>query len=338
MTGGTMKIHDAARAVAASRAEARVVRYRELRPCRNAFIDTRSPGSDRKENFTIIGPGVAENPEQHVHITEPHGFNIGGARQPPGCLNSQHSHETIEVFYVHSGRWRFMSGETARDGEVFLSPGDLISIPTRIFRGFENVGDDIGFLWAILGGDDPGRVMWAPYVFDMARDFGLVLLDDGSLIDTTKGEVIPPGRRPMPVTTRAQIDALTRADSAMLERIVVRSSAERPPGEFSVIRGARQRRLVGAAPIDWPHGCNVSELRLAPGAVVPPHRLTVADVWFVQSGEVTVGIDGEPVLCGPGDTITLPPGSRRSVECALGSPATLVLVRGGDTPPSPDWS
>jgi mannose-6-phosphate isomerase-like protein (cupin superfamily) len=329
--------HDSARAVATGRAEARVVRYRDLQPCLNAFIDTRSPGSDRKENFTIIGPGVAENPDQHVHITEPHGFNIGGARQPPGCLNSQHSHETAEVFYVHTGRWRFMSGEKARDGEVFLSPGDLISIPTRIFRGFENVGDDAGFLWAVLGGDDPGRVMWAPYVFDMARDFGLVLLDDGSLIDTTKGESVPPDRGPMPVTTQAQVDAMTRADNAMLERIVVRASAARPACEFAAIRGVEQRRLVGEGPIDWPHGFTVSELRLAPGAALPPHRLAVADVWFVQSGEVMAYIDGEPVPCGPGDTITFPAGSRRSVENGRGSAATLVLVRGGDAPPSPSW-
>jgi len=39
----------------------RLVRYSELKPCINAFIDARSPGSDKKENFTIIGPGVAEN-------------------------------------------------------------------------------------------------------------------------------------------------------------------------------------------------------------------------------------------------------------------------------------
>ena len=59
---------------------ARLVRYGELVPCRTAFIDTRTPGSEEKENFTIIGPGVAENPDQHVHIREPHGFNIGAAR------------------------------------------------------------------------------------------------------------------------------------------------------------------------------------------------------------------------------------------------------------------
>ena len=63
--------------------EARVVRYADLRPCYNAFIDTRTPGSQAKENFTVIGPGVSETPDQYVHIAEPHGFNIGGARQPP---------------------------------------------------------------------------------------------------------------------------------------------------------------------------------------------------------------------------------------------------------------
>ena len=32
-----------------------VVRYGDLKPCRTAFIDAHTPGSDRKENFTIVG-------------------------------------------------------------------------------------------------------------------------------------------------------------------------------------------------------------------------------------------------------------------------------------------
>jgi mannose-6-phosphate isomerase-like protein (cupin superfamily) len=107
----------------------RLVRYDDLIPCKNAFIDTRSPGSDQKENFTIIGPGVAENPNQHVHISIPHGFNIGGARQPAGCLNSQHSHLTEEIFVVHSGTWAFYTGVDGKDAKVILNEGDIISIP-----------------------------------------------------------------------------------------------------------------------------------------------------------------------------------------------------------------
>lgn len=314
-------------------AEQRIVRYRDLVPCRDAFIDTRSPGSDRKENFTIIGPGVAENPEQFVHISEPHGFNIGGARQPPGCLNSQHSHETVEVFYVHTGQWRFMTGEHADDGEVRLGPGDLISIPTRMFRGFENVGEDTGFLWAVLGGDDAGHVLWAPYVFDMARDYGLVLLENGSLVDTAKGEVVPEGARIMPVTSREQIAALARADSAQLEACVLRGESVRPGGLFAGEPGVAERLLVGAAPIDWPHGFTITESRLAAGSALPRHRLDVADVWFVQQGALEIALGEALTRCGPGDTITVPRRTERAVRNTGEGEAVLVQVRGGDALP-----
>lgn len=315
--------------------EHRIVRYADLVPCRDAFIDTRSPGSDQKENFTIIGPGVAENPNQHVHINEPHGFNIGGARQPPRCLNSQHSHDTAEVFYVHSGRWRFMTGEHGTDGEVFMGPGDLISIPTRLFRGFENVGEDTGFLWAVLGGDDAGHVMWAPYVFEMARDYGLVLLEDGTLIDTTKGEVVPPGARLMPETTVQQVAALVQVDSSALARCVIPADMPRPAALHTATPGISERLLIGAAPIDWPHGFTVSEIALDPAARVAPHRLAVADVWFVQEGDVAVTINGKTAACSAGDTITVPRGAARSLANHGSTVARMVQVRGGDALPAP---
>ena len=65
--------------------ERRLVRYADLKGLRNAFIDARTPGSDRKENFTIIGPGVSENPAQVVHIPEAHGFNERRTRPGKAC-------------------------------------------------------------------------------------------------------------------------------------------------------------------------------------------------------------------------------------------------------------
>ena len=117
--------------------EKRLVHYADLKGLRNAFIDARTPGSDRKENFTIIGPGVSENPAQVVHIPEPHGFNIGAARQPFGCTNSQHSHLTAETFVVHTGKWRFVFGPDKTDGYIDVEPGDVATVPTHMFRGFE---------------------------------------------------------------------------------------------------------------------------------------------------------------------------------------------------------
>ena len=172
--------------------ESRLVRYGELIPCKTAFIDTHTPGSNQKENFTIIGSGVSENPEQHVHINIPHGFNIGAAGQPPKCNNSLHSHRTAEVFFVLSGRWRFFWGRYGNAGEVILEKGDIFNIPTGIFRGFENIGDGYGMLMAILGGDDAGGgVIWAPEVLLEAKKHGLILSEKGKIYDTLKGQKIP---------------------------------------------------------------------------------------------------------------------------------------------------
>ena len=47
-----------------------IVRYADLKPCKTAFIDAHTPGSNQKENFTIIGSGVSESPDQLslIHI------------------------------------------------------------------------------------------------------------------------------------------------------------------------------------------------------------------------------------------------------------------------------
>ena len=109
--------------------EDRIVRYGDLQPCKTAFIDAHTPGSDQKENFTIIGGGVSESPDQHVHISIPHGFNIGAAGQPPRVRNSLHDHHTAEAFFVLKGTWRFFWGRWGDAGEVVLQEGDIVWVP-----------------------------------------------------------------------------------------------------------------------------------------------------------------------------------------------------------------
>ncbi len=294
---------------------ARVVRYADLRPCYNAFIDTRSPGSEAKENFTIVGPGVSENPEQFVHIAEPHGFNIGGARQPPQCVNSQHSHDTAEVFVVHTGVWRFDLGEHGDDAQVVARPGDVISLPTRMFRGFTNIGDDTGYLFAVLGGDDPGKVLWAPEVFDMAQNYGLVLLENGQLIDTVAGQTVPADARPMPRTSPEQAAMLTRATPKNAETLLWRARD-----------GSGTTPIIGdAGPLNWSHPFSLDRINLADttDTAVP----TRPEVIFVQAGTVTVAWDGGSLTLGTGDTMTLPLG----IERRLSGSAAVYRVSGQPT-------
>lgn len=320
--------------------EARLVRYTDLRPCTTAFIDTRTPGSEKKENFTIIGPGVAENPDQYVHITLPHGFNIGGARQPPGCVNSQHSHNTAEVFVIHTGHWRFKTGAIGDDGYVDLGPGDVISIPVRAFRGFENIGRDVGFLFAILGGDDPGHVTWAPYVFKSAAIYGMVLLQDGRLIDTTK-EPIPEGALPMRPTTDADVAEYDHYDSAAIARCTARAETFAPGGGLSAFDGFFECPIVGvenpaegspAGPLSWPHGFQLRALKVASGAHSPAHMRREEEVLFLQSGQLTVDWSGGSLALGVGDTFTVPKGLVRALRNDGTREAVVYVVRGGDHP------
>jgi quercetin dioxygenase-like cupin family protein len=328
--------------------EERLVRYKDLKPCHTAFIDTRSPGSDKKENFTIIGPGVAENPDQHVHISIPHGFNIGGARQPPHCLNSQHSHLTNEVFVVHSGTWAFRTGVDAGDGEVILTAGDVISLPTDIFRGFENVGDDSGFLYAVLGEDDPGRVTWAPKVFDLAKDHGLILLEDGSLLDTQAGECLSEGQTPMPRTTSEQVARHQIVDSDSAEAIVIRKRDFEWSGgtALSGFNGVQEVALLGPASeveslpeghLGWLHGFSLRVLKLSPGASIPAHSRNEEEVMFIQEGNCHVMVDGESLGLSPGDTFTTPIGASRSFANEDDENCVIYLTRRGNQPEAPEF-
>ena len=300
----------------ASLMEGRIVRYADLRPCYNAFIDTRTPGSEAKENFTIIGPGVSENPEQYVHISEPHGFNIGGARQPPGCVNSQHSHDTAEVFVVHSGQWRFDLGEHGDDAQVTIGPGDVISIPTQTFRGFTNVGGDSGFLFAVLGQDNPGRVLWAPDVFALAQQHGLVLLETGQLIDTVAGQTVPADAAAMPVTSADQIAALKRVSADQAASFVWRNDD---------CAGTCATAIIGAAgPLDWDHGFDLERIDLAPGGALECSSAPTAEVVFVHSGKLDICWPDGAVALAPGDTMTTPTGLSRSFSSATGCVAYIV--------------
>ena len=320
---------------------ARLVRYADLIPCTTAFVDTRTPGSEGKENFTIIGPGVSESPDQHVHIDIPHGFNIGGARQPPNCVNSQHSHETAEVFVVHSGRWAFHLGENAETAEVILEPGDVISIPIHVFRGFENIGDSVGFLFAVLGGDDPGHVTWAPYVFEAAKRHGLVLLQDGSLVDLTRGETVPEGAAIMPPTTAADVDRLRKMDTAALRGCVVSGAEFEPSGKSLLttagvaeapVIGASRQDGMRAGKLDWSHGFQLRKVVLQPGSETTVHARPQEEVLFARCGSLSLTVDGVDFELGPGDVMSIPVNLPRQFRNSATETCELYAVDGGDNP------
>ncbi|MFK7880007.1 cupin domain-containing protein [Roseobacter sp.] len=313
--------------------EARIVRYGELKPCKTAFIDAHTPGSDQKENFTIIGGGVSESPDQHVHITIPHGFNIGAAGQPPKCRNSLHSHRTAEVFFVLKGRWRFFWGRWGDAGEVLLEEGDIINIPTGIFRGFENIGTDYGMIMAILGGDDAGGgVLWAPQVIEDAKDHGLILGKNGQLYDSKKDEHLPEGVPPMPVLTDEALKEFPELPPMEVVGFGVRryndlvAMAQKSPclviGEKGVIR-------------DKP-GFEVGFIT-RPSASAKMHQHDRASVLMPVKGHWKLVWEGGEVTLNPGDTASVPAGLMHTSVPSMTGEAALYHIVGTDDPAGPTW-
>ena len=317
----------------------RIVRYGELRPCRTAFIDAHTPGSDQKENFTIIGGGVSESADQHVHIAIPHGFNIGAAGQPPKCRNSLHTHRTAEVFFVLSGRWRFFWGRYGTAGEVVLEQGDIINIPTGIFRGFENIGTDYGMIMAVLGGDDAGGgVIWAPQVIEEAQAHGLILSAQGKLYDSKKGESLPDGIGAMPVLSAEELKTIPEPSTRdVVPNHVARywdmvALADRKPvlviGENGMLRdkpGFEVGLLTRGSSTTDMHRHN------RPSVLMP-----VTGHWRVIWRGNEDWAAGETVLA-PGDTMSMPADLDHTAYPAMTGEAALFHIVATDDPAGPTW-
>ena len=299
-----------------------LVRYGELRPCKTAFIDAHTPGSDLKENFTIIGAGVSESPDQHVHIRQTPGFNIGAAGQAPKCRNSLHCHRTAEVFFVLKGRWRFFWGRWGTAGEVILQQGDIFNIPTGIFRGFENVGTDYGMIMAILGGDDAGGgVIWAPQVLADAREHGLMLGANGVLYDSKQGQQLPAGIEPMPELTAEQLKAFPEpTTAAVVPRYVARywdlvALADKQPAQVIGEQGVLRDKPGFTAEFITRSSCAKAGCDLQQHQVLMPVR-----------GHWLLSCQGNEIIINPGDTCYLKPGNDYSLQPSMSGEAALYRV------------
>jgi len=314
--------------------EKRIVRYGDLIPCKTAFIDAHTPGSDQKENFTIIGGGVSESADQHVHIRETPGFNIGAAGQPPRCRNSLHSHTTAEVFFVLKGRWRFFWGRWGNAGELTLEEGDIINIPTGIFRGFENIGTDYGMIMAVLGGDDAGGgVTWAPQVIEDAMEHGLVLGENGKLYDTKKGEALPEGIGAMPVLSE---EALENMPEPSAIEVIPRHVAR-----YLDLMGLAHKdpaKVIGTDGVlpDKP-GFDVDFVTRNSSAALPA-TIEQYIVLMPMRGHWKLVWDGGEATLNPGDTCLLPKGFSHKLEPSMTGEASLYRVVSNDDPAGPTWT
>ncbi len=331
----------------------RLIRRGDMVACKLAFIDCKMPGSTAKENYSLIGAGVTQSADQVVNITEPHGFSLGVAAMPPGTTNNLHVHYTAEVFMIFSGTWLFRWGADGKDGEIIGTAGDVVSIPTWIFRGFSNVGNDDGWIVTALGGDDTGGIIWHPSILRQAAAHGLYLTKDNRLVDTEAGAAKPPAEDLIAPLDPATIAGLRRFDVAAMRRRVVprdgRAYSDRAlldsmlPGHGAalapVIGHGMTQDLEQAPPIANPHGFSLDWLRIAPGERIGAFRLAEKQVLLVFAGAIAVTLDdAAPLRAEAQEVVSVPSECWRTIASVGEGAAEIAVITAGDQKKHPVWS
>ena len=316
----------------------------------SAFVDVHLPRSSGKTSFSFIGAGVTQNEDAPTNLIEAHGFCVGGAGLKPGMINNSHLHYTAEVFVCLSGQWKVSIGLDSAQVAA-IGPGDIFSVPTWVFRSFENVGADEGFMYTLLGGDDPGGILWAPHVLKNARETGFVL---DEMEKVARLQDLPAGSKtllPLSFEDASQVE--TFSDEEIQARIVrfqnrnwqsnALLSSVISGNDLSVAPiigfGFNQHRRPYTA-VSYPHGFSANWLRLGSGSSTGLHQLQVPAVVLVMNASVDIEFgQGETVqsTVPPGSVVSLPAGQWRNIKNREATPAEVVVAVQGDGRAAVRW-
>ena len=296
----------------------RIARFNELTPSTLPFVEGRIEGHKERKNYSIVGPGVAEDSQQSVKISEPHGYNLGAVSANPKNGSGLHSHTTAEVFLIYSGNWRFYWGADGRN-EIILSKGDIISMPTNMFRGFENAGDEEGLIFVVLGNDDPGIITWVPNVLIKAKETGLALLDDNSLVDLKESK-IPPNRKLLEPITNEMLQKFDNYEINEIEKFICRFKNQ-TNHVIDLKNGIKLIQIIGSNFSDnkYDHlinhntGFNLSILKAKKG-LIEDLIFDKPTILFSQKGTWKVKIEKDEFNINSKDTFSLPLNTKVSIS------------------------
>ena len=296
----------------------RIARFNELTPSTLPFVEGRIEGHKERKNYSIVGPGVAEDSQQSVKISKPHGYNLGAVSANPKNGSGLHSHTTAEVFLIYSGSWRFYWGADGKN-EIILGKGDIISMPTNMFRGFENAGNAEGLIFVVLGNDDPGIITWVPDVLIKAKETGLALLDDNSLIDLNETK-IPSNRKLLEPITNETLQKFDNYEVNEIENFICRFKNQ-TNHEVDLNNGIKIIQIIGSnfsnknygGLIDHNTGFNLSVLKGKKG-LIKDLIFDKPTILFSQKGNWRVKIEKDEFNINFKDTFSLPLNTKVSIS------------------------
>jgi hypothetical protein len=188
-------------------------------------------------------------------------------------------------------------------------------------------------IMAILGGDDAGGgVIWAPQVITDARDYGLVLGENGRLYDTKRGQSLPEGVGPMPLLTDEELKDFPEPTAAqVIPKHVARYQ------DLMALSDRQPCTVIGAEGVlrDRP-GFEVSFVtRGSATEALQSHDRP--SVLMPMRGYWRLTWDGGETVLNPGDTALVPADLPHAAVPSMSGEASLYRVIATDDPPGPTW-
>tara|TARA_Y100001970_G_scaffold82618_1_gene104575 strand:- start:5 stop:976 length:972 start_codon:yes stop_codon:yes gene_type:complete len=315
--------------------ESRLARFSELIPSNIPFVEGKLKGHQDRKNFSVIGPGVSEDAKQNVKIAEEHGFNIGAVSAASMNGSGLHSHTTAEVFIIHSGSWRFYWGVEGNEGEIILKQGDVASFPTNMFRGFQNVSNEEALMFVVLGENDPGVITWTPKILKDAKESGMVLMDDNSLIDIEKHKITDESKVIQPLKDN-ELEIFDHYSSEDIEKFVIRFNDK---DKYFVDDNHYQSNKI----INYIDQFNIHDKSFTPNiphvtgfslsllngknAHIHEYKFEKSEVFHCLSGEWEISCDGNKTVINEKDTFSVPKNALRSIRQISDNDGNLFIIR-----------
>ena len=184
-------------------------------------------------------------------------------------------------------------------------------MPTNMFRGFENAGDEEGLIFVVLGNDDPGIITWIPDVLIKARETGLALLDDNSLIDLKENKV-PSNRKLLEPITNETLQKFDNYEVNEIEKFICRFKNQ-INHEINLNNGIKMIQIIGSsfsnknynAIINHDTGFNLSILKGKQG-LIEDLVFDKPTILFSQKGNWKIKIKEEQININSKDTFSVP--------------------------------
>lgn len=319
--------------------EPRLIRYADFVSTNVGGFESTTAAGVPAEYFSLLENDAFEPVAADAPSAPLPGFKLRAERRAARGGSAGHESAAAEVLIVHTGRWRLTLGSD-EDLSIDLVPGDVASIPPDLFRHWESLDEEVGFLFIVQGLKAGTASDERTAVYESAADERR-WVQDGRFIDHSGG--IPRMRevkrgRDQPAL---QGDALARyrINTGQLAACEFSALTGRGVAEAGIISpdGTRDGFAQGRIGAEWPHGFNLRWLLLHSGAYVPRHRRAESELVLVQAGTLEVSWAERATMLGAGDVLSMPAGVPHALRNTTSKTVEAFIVRGSPDPAMPQF-